>query len=926
MEDYSESVSYALKSGSSFDFKEKSLFTKSVMANIVARYINTRRGTVNFEDDPETSAELERTFARMFEHSIREDIFDALGIAIEAKRFDLVKKCVEPKNDLTVIKILLKDLLPSIKEDSFKSEIKAFCVESLSRLMFTATETSHLVLIGTLLVSHGIESSDPVPVLRKLIDSSENEPRNFLEAINLAIEFYQTDTRKCRLNFVNHPSLQSKQIKATANIEKNPSESDTLLQKDDVQISAATENKLLHIKSILSGDTPAVYELFFMHQKNHTDLASFEKLKNSPDTKNSSILLNALIVCHSFLQCGTTCDTFLRENLDWLSRAVCWVKFTSVSSLAVVHKGSFGAAFKVLDSYLPDKTTHFAGGGCAFGLGIITEGSCDKKVKEYLLEQLRPSCPEMVKHGAALGLASSFLGSQDPEIVEACRAVLYMDSAVPGEAAAMAIGLLTCGAGNKKSLDELISYAKDSQHDKIKRGCGLGIAMGLFKQENAAIGTIDELLCSNHMHLRYSAVLTIGMAFCATANNDAIRRLLKVVASDPAVDVQRSAVLSLGFVIAGHAEMAPQLLGLLVASYNPHIRYGAALALGIACMSTGDRETLNMLHALALDAVDYVRQGAFLAYSLVAVGIQNVNQDLLTKIDELVVKVARDKQEGLMVRSGAIMSYGIRRAGGRNVKASIFSRSGDLYQNSVCGLLLFSQYWHWYPLVNFLSFCFVPQIVIPITWKEEHTAIPCGLSMEPTTSKLEDLSYPQSTAISKKDEAKPSVKAVLSATLRRQSSKAVSSQTSQTSALASAVLKEKEEKEKEVETQTSKSPPKAAKRTDVGENNEEKVEEKKTIDDLTLPRRILSEMSDKVKIAENQKWKPLDASRRYGFLVVEENSEEISAEDYYKIALQHLKPKVSEPSPPAGPTTPPSVAANEETEELKAPEPFEWQG
>ena len=39
------------------------------------------------------------------------------------------------------------------------------------------------------------------------------------------------------------------------------------------------------------------------------------------------------------MNCGTTQDTFLRENLDWLGKATNWAKFTAVASIGVVHKG-----------------------------------------------------------------------------------------------------------------------------------------------------------------------------------------------------------------------------------------------------------------------------------------------------------------------------------------------------------------------------------------------------------------------------------------------------------------------------------------------------------------------------------------------------------------------------------------------------------
>lgn len=39
------------------------------------------------------------------------------------------------------------------------------------------------------------------------------------------------------------------------------------------------------------------------------------------------------------MHCGTTIDTFLRENLDWLSRATNWAKFNATAGLGVIHRG-----------------------------------------------------------------------------------------------------------------------------------------------------------------------------------------------------------------------------------------------------------------------------------------------------------------------------------------------------------------------------------------------------------------------------------------------------------------------------------------------------------------------------------------------------------------------------------------------------------
>ena len=77
------------------------------------------------------------------------------------------------------------------------------------------------------------------------------------------------------------------------------------------------------------------------------------------------------------------------------------------------------------------------------------------------------------------------------------------------------------------------------------------------------------------------------MAYAATADNAAIRRLLHVAVSDVSDDVRRAAVTCLGFLLCSSPEQCPPMVQLLAESFNPHVRYGATMALGIACAGTG---------------------------------------------------------------------------------------------------------------------------------------------------------------------------------------------------------------------------------------------------------------------------------------------------------------------------------------------------
>lgn len=66
-------------------------------------------------------------------------------------------------------------------------------------------------------------------------------------------------------------------------------------------------------------------------------------------------------------------------------------------------------------------------------------------------------------------------------------------------------------------------------------------------------------------------------------------------------------------------EQCPSVVSLLAESYNPHVRYGAAMALGIACAGTGNKEAIALLEPMTNDPVNFVRQGSLIASAMVLI-------------------------------------------------------------------------------------------------------------------------------------------------------------------------------------------------------------------------------------------------------------------------------------------------------------------
>jgi 26S proteasome regulatory subunit N2 len=75
---------------------------------------------------------------------------------------------------------------------------------------------------------------------------------------------------------------------------------------------------------------PISLYLEFLYSNNHADRQILKNVKNSVEVRNS-VCHSATIFANAAMHVGTTVDTFLRENLDWLSRATNWSKFSATA-------------------------------------------------------------------------------------------------------------------------------------------------------------------------------------------------------------------------------------------------------------------------------------------------------------------------------------------------------------------------------------------------------------------------------------------------------------------------------------------------------------------------------------------------------------------------------------------------------------------
>ena len=257
----------------------------------------------------------------------------------------------------------------------------------------------------------------------------------------------------------------------------------------------------------------------------------------------------------------------------------------------------------------------------------------------------------------------------------------------------------------------------------------------------------------------------IGLAYACTANNAAIQRLLHVAVSDVSDDVRRAAVTCLGFVLANVPEQVPRVVSLLAASYNPHVRYGSALAVGIACAAGSTdkirREALGVLEPLLKDRVDFVRQGAFIGLAMLLIQHNEKSEPKLALLRKSISDAMNIKSD-TMTKLGAILAAGIVDAGGRNVTISLLSSSGHKKMAAIVGLALFPQFWYWYPLIHFLSLAFTPTAILGLN---KNLDMPQGFTFV-SRAPASLYAYPPPVDVEKKEVKKEIKHATLSVTAK----------------------------------------------------------------------------------------------------------------------------------------------------------------
>jgi 26S proteasome regulatory subunit N2 len=761
LEEYDEALRLALGAGSYFDVTIRSEYVETLVSRCIDKYVAAPEtcdaaGSPEASLDPRLEAIVERMFLRCFNDG---EFEHAIGIALEAQQLTKIKEvitnCPSSKRPQLLSYVAEANQI-LVKNTSYRNSV----VRLLIVLHESFDEPDYLFLCHAWQMIGEVEGI--CQLLIRLVCGDENQ---MLLGFQLAFNLVESGSQK----FI-HDIIQS--------LNKRE-ESNCSVKADidgDVEHHVSRVRKLASILSIdgLWSDL----QRSFLVSKCETDILILKNIKESIDGNRSSMLHNAIVITHSLMNAGTTDTTFLRENLDWMGKASNWAKFTATASIGVVHSGHTKNSIELLQPYLPSNqgvsSSPYSEGGALYALGLIHANRGKSQLQPAVIELLRDAIrhagnSEPLQHGACLGIGLAAMESGDPQLYNELKTILFFDSAVAGEAAAYGIGLILAGHGASTQLartatTELMAYAHETAHEKIIRSIVLSLALIGFGQENLAEPVIEQLCRDRDAIIRYGGMYAIGLAYVGTAHNSAVRRLLHVAVSDVSDDVRRAAVTCLGLVLFRSPRRVPTLVTLLAESFNPHVRYGACLAIGISCAGTGDPESLLLLQPMLSDPVDFVRQGCLLSLSLILMQQSEFNTPSVKWFREKIAKMVKDKYPSALTKLGAIVAAGIIDAGGRNCSVSLCSSGGFIRPSACIGIALWTQHWYWYPMLHFFSLALTPSVLVGVN-KDFRLPTSFSVFCASTASKY---AYP--SKIKEKKEAKRErvVTAILSTTLKQQ--------------------------------------------------------------------------------------------------------------------------------------------------------------
>ncbi|GLT55296.1 hypothetical protein SLA2020_284330 [Shorea laevis] len=455
LSELNDALSYALGAGSLFDVSEDSDYVHTLLAKAIDEYASLKTKAAESNDEAgKVDPRLEAIVERMLDKCIADGKYaQAMGIAIECRRLDKLEEAITKSDNVQgTLSYCINVSHSFVNLREYRLEVLRLLVQVYQKLpspdylsicqclMFLDESEAVASILEKLLRSEN--KDEALLAFQIAFDLIENEHQAFLLKVRDRLSTPKTQQPSGQVQSVEPDSAQNENSTASEDVQMTDGSS-----ASDVNVRETNPSEVIYaerwtkIKGILSGETSIQLTLQFLYSHNKSDLLILKTIKQSVEMRNS-VCHSATIYANAIMHAGTTVDTFLRENLDWLSRATNWAKFSATAGLGVIHRGHLQQGRSLMAPYLPQGGAGGGGspyseGGALYALGLI-HANHGEGIKQFLRDSLRSTNVEVIQHGACL-------------------------------AAGISMGLLMVGTASEKA-SEMLAYAHETQHEKIIRG------------------------------------------------------------------------------------------------------------------------------------------------------------------------------------------------------------------------------------------------------------------------------------------------------------------------------------------------------------------------------------------------------------------------------------------------------------------------
>ncbi len=267
---------------------------------------------------------LHNVVQAMLEKCYREDNFEhALGIALEARETEKVTEifhqCWAHSNEnfgkmFKLLQFAYDSSTTVVDSKAFRFQVMQVITIHLTKIMSdencptTIQKECACSLVNTQQVLRNAK-----PAAKMIADLLHGTDDDALLAYQICFDLIESGDKVFMIDVAE--SLENE------NHEDDESKSDS---DDGVHLHFDRYSKAY---SILTGGFTTELAISFLHKNSDSDPLIMENLKQALEQRGAgrnSMLHNCAVLTHSYLNAGTTNDSFLRDNLEWMKKASNW--------------------------------------------------------------------------------------------------------------------------------------------------------------------------------------------------------------------------------------------------------------------------------------------------------------------------------------------------------------------------------------------------------------------------------------------------------------------------------------------------------------------------------------------------------------------------------------------------------------------------